>query len=292
MNRLSIAERARVLAVLCEGMGVRPAVRATGVSKNAIQRLIRSVGPACQRLHDERVRGLSCRRVECDEAWAFVYAKRGNVPPSLRGNHDVGDVWLWAAIEADTKAVLAWYIGRRDRHAGYEFLCDLAARIEGSFDLNTDAHKAYESALLSMRAFLDVPDGKISHAEIVKVYRDDGDAWRLRNYTPRDVRVVGVDKRAVYGVPDMVDAGTSYAERANLTTRMHNKKMARASNGHAKKIEMLRHTTAIQYAYYNWVRPHMTLKGRTPAMASGLTDHRWTLEEIAALADAPVETSK
>jgi lambda repressor-like predicted transcriptional regulator len=85
MNRLTPSKRTQVVAALVEGNSIRATVRMTGVSKNAIQRLLAALGPVCEQYQDHALRNLSCRRVQCDEIWSFCYAKQKNVPVDKQG---------------------------------------------------------------------------------------------------------------------------------------------------------------------------------------------------------------
>jgi IS1 family transposase len=278
MNRLDSATRARILAALCEGMAVRPITRMLGVGKNTVQRLIRDAGDACLRFHDAKVRGLKCRRVQADETWCFVGARAKHVRPERRG--EWGDTWLWASVCSTSKIVPAWYLGARDSQAASAFLCDLASRIDGRWELNTDGYRPYINGIA---AAMDKVGRQIDYAAVIKSFATPNGRWNDRENRYAQPEVTSIRKVAICGDPDTETASTSFAERMNLGVRQHNRKMARLTNAHAKKREMLNYTLAISYWYYNWVRPHETLGGKTPAMANDLTDHRLSLADLVAL---------
>ena len=114
MNRLSTAERARIVGMMAEGNSLRSIVRMTGRSLNTITKLLADLGTACAAFHDQRVRNLPTTRVEADEVWTFCYARRDNVPEEKRGVLGYGDLWTWIGLDVDSKLVVSWMVGRRD----------------------------------------------------------------------------------------------------------------------------------------------------------------------------------
>src|SRR5438270_3243855 len=128
MNRLSTQERARIIGCLVEGNSIRATVRITGAAKNTITKLLAELGQACSEYQDGAFQNLTTRRVEVDEIWSFVYAKAKNVPEHLQGE-DVGDVWTWVGIDADSKLVPSWLVGQRNVEDATFFVRDLASRL-------------------------------------------------------------------------------------------------------------------------------------------------------------------
>ena len=163
MNRLSLDQRTQILGLLCEGNSLRAASRLADVSINTVTKLLIDVGTACRKYHDDHVRGIESKRVQCDEIWAFVYAKEKNIPDYMRGQ-GIGDVWTWTAIDADTKLVISWFVGNRDAESAKAFMLDVASRVKGRVQLSTDGLNIYPDAI--DWAF---PDG-IDYAQLVKVY--------------------------------------------------------------------------------------------------------------------------
>jgi IS1 family transposase len=273
MNRLDPKTRATVVSCLCEGMAVRAIVRATGVAKNTIQKLIADVGAACVRFHDERVRGLRCERIEADELHAFIGARQKNVRSAKAGQW--GDIWLWSTLCATTKIVPSWMLGPRDGISAITLIGDLCPRLANPVELNTDGLRAYQYAIAADH------DHKIaSYARVIKHFDTPNGRWNDKHNRYQQPAVTAVTKEAVFGNPDVAHASTSYAERLNLGLRQHNRKISRLTNAHAKKLRMLNFSMAIGYCYYNWCRPHETLSGRTPAMVQGLTDRRWAVSDL------------
>ena len=279
MNQLDIKTRARILHMLVEGNSLRATARMAGVSRNTVDRLLRDAGSACLDYQDRVLRDLSCKRIECDEIWSFCYARDKNVPQDKRDEFGYGDVWTWVSICADTKLVPCWHTGRRDIPAATEFMNDLADRLANRVQLSTDGHKPYLYAV--PRAF---GHNKIDYASIVKVYGTERNEDTKR-YGPD--KVTGVRKEVVSGRPKQKHISTSYVERQNLTMRMSMRRFARQSNAFSKKIENHMHAISLHYMHYNFGRIHQTLKV-TPAMAAGVSDHVWTLEEIAGLIPEPM----
>ena len=263
MNRLSTPKRTTILAALCEGASVNATSRMTGVSKVTILKFLRDIGPVCLDYQREALVDLPCKRLQCDEVWSFVGAKERNVPRDERGRGR-GDVWIWAAICADTKLIPCWHVGGRDANAAYLFMEDLASRLANRVQLTTDGHKAYLSAVEGAFGW-----GKVDHAMLVKLYGQSSEGQR--RYSPPEV--IGIDKHWVMGDPDPEQVSTSYIERQNLTMRMNVRRLTRLTNGFSKKIENHKHALSLHYMYYNFVRKHQTLtkqaRGihRTPSTA-------------------------
>src|ERR1700681_4165344 len=110
MNRLPMSKRVAVVSALVEGCSVRSTSRLTGVAKGTILRLLADVGTACADYHDTIVRGLKCRRIQCDEIWSFVGAKAKNVSDDKKLD-GWGDAWTWVGIDAGTKLVASYMVG-------------------------------------------------------------------------------------------------------------------------------------------------------------------------------------
>ena len=272
MNRLSIQQRTQIVNALVEGNSIRATCRMTGAAKNTVVKLLVDVGEACARYQDKELRGLTCRRIQCDEIWSFCHAKEKNVPAEHKGEFGYGDVWTWTAIDADSKLVLSWCIGGRDSYTALAFMQDVARRLTQRVQLTTDGLKVYLDAV--ERAF-----GKdIDYAMLQKLYGSSPEDER--RYSP--AKCLGTQVEAIQGNPDPKHVSTSYVERQNLTMRMHMRRFTRLTNAFSKKVQNLGHAVALHFMYYNFCRRHQTL-GMTPAMAAGLTDHEWSVREIVEL---------
>ncbi|MCA1612588.1 MAG: DDE-type integrase/transposase/recombinase [Acidobacteria bacterium] len=273
MNKLNNDRRAQVVAALVEGNSIRATVRMTGVAKNTIVKLLAELGTACANYQDAVMRNLPCKRVQCDEIWSFCHSKQKNVAPENAGVLGYGDVWTWVAIDADTKLVPCWHVGRRDGRAAYEFITDLAGGLSKRVQLTTDGHKPYLEAVEA--AF----GCEIDYAQLIKIYGKPQEEIR---YSPAEC--LGVECRTISGNPDERHVSTSFVERQNLTMRMSMRRFTRLTNGFSKKLENLEHAVALHFMHYNFVRIHQTLRC-TPAMAAGVSKTLWTIEDILNLGD-------
>ena len=276
MNKLTTADRVRVIAALVEGMSIRATVRMTGVAKNTIVKLLADLGEACQRYHDEHVRNLKTKRVQSDEIWSFVGAKQKNVAADKQKEFGRGDVWTWTAIDADSKLIICWHLGRRDVGHAKEFMFDLADRLAERIQLTTDGLRSYPDAVY--RAF----GNDIDYTMLIKIYGPSGDRSGAARYSPPEC--IGVKHEPFSGTPDPKHISTSYVERQNLTMRMSMRRFTRLTNAFSKKLDNLRHNVALHFMHYNFCRIHQTIRV-TPAMEAGLANHVWEIEELVALLD-------
>jgi IS1 family transposase len=278
MNRLSIQERAKIIGCLVEGNSIRATSRMTGADKGTVIKLLADVGTACKAYHDSTVWNLPCKRVQCDEIWSFCYAKEKNVPAEYRGAFGFGDVYTWTALCADTKLIAAYRVDRRDEKAAYAFIHDLKKRLANRVQLTTDGYKPY------LEAVEGVFRGNVDYSMLVKLYGVAEGKGNERRYSPGEC--CGALKRRISGNPEPKNCSTSFVERQNLTMRMSMRRFTRLTNAFSKKVENLAHAVALHFMFYNFGRIHQTLRV-TPAMEAGLSDHVWSLEEIAVLVDAP-----
>jgi IS1 family transposase len=273
MNRLDNKERANILRMICEGMGINAACRVTGASKNTVLKLLADVGSASAEYLDKNIRGLNSKRIECDEVWSFCYAKQKNVSTAKDAPEGAGDVWTWTALDADSKLIVSHLVGGRDAEYALAFMDDLRSRINTRVQLTSDGHKAYLVAV--EEAF----GGDVDYAQLVKMFGSAPENMKGK-YSPAEC--TGIKKTVISGNPDMKNVSTSYVERSNLTMRMHNRRFTRLTNGFSKKLENHLHAISLFVMNYNYCKIHKTLRV-TPAMAAGLTDHVWDLEEVIAL---------
>lgn len=279
MNRLDTAKRAMILGMLVEGMSMRSIERLTGASINTVRKLLDDAGEACAAYHHDNVRGIEGRRtIECDEIWAFVYAKQRNVPRAKAAPDNAGDVWTWTAIDADSKLIVSYLVASdREGATALQFLDDLRPRLEDRPQLNTDGLKAYIEAVEG--AF----GGDVDFAQVVKQYGREPGTDNERRYSPPVC--TKVEKRRIEGNPDMAKANTSYVERQNLSMRMGMRRFTRLTNAFSKRIEKHAAMVALYALHYNYCRIHATLKV-TPAMEAGLSEEVRDLEWIVGLIDA------
>lgn len=272
MNQLPTEKRAQIAACLIEGNSLRATARLTGACFNSVLKFVPQIGVACAAFQDQIFRNLKCERIQCDEIWAFCYAKAKNVPTAKNAPHGAGDVWTWTAIDADTKLVPCWFVGNRDASAAYLFMQDLSSRMAHRIQLTTDGLNFYLAAV--GEAF----GTDVDYAMLVKIY---GEPERTEaRYSP--MHCTGTRRVTLSGEPDRSEVSTSYVERQNLTMRMGNRRFTRLTNAFSKKVENHRHAVALTMMHYNFCRVHKTLRV-TPAMEAGLADHVWSLDEVVAL---------
>lgn len=275
MNRLSLADRAKILGMLVEGNSLRSCARMADVSLNTVTKLLVEVGLTCERFHDQHVRNVRVRRLQCDEVWSFIGAKAKNVTPEKRAE-GWGDTWTWTALDADTKLCLGYLVGGRDAAWAKIFMDDCASRIKGRVQVTTDGHRAY------LEAVEDAFGMDCDYAMLQKIYGAPSEE-EMRRYSP--ARCIGSDMKVISGDPDPKYVSTSYVERHNLTMRMSMRRFTRLTSGFSKKIENHIAMVAIHAVHYNFVRIHKTLR-ITPAMAADLSEHVWSLEDVILMTDA------
>lgn len=243
----------------------------TGVAKNTIVKLLVELGAACSDCMDKTLVNLKCERVQCDEIWSFIGAKNKNVTAARAAKGHAGDVWTWVAMDADTKLVCSWQVGKRDWWSAKTLIEDLKKRMANRIQLSTDGLRWYLFAV--NQEF----EGDIDYGVIKKIYAPNYSEGR---YSPPEC--IACNKKELVGDPDPKFISTSYIERQNLTMRMSIKRFARLTNAFSKKLENHIASLAIHYMHYNFCRIHQSLR-ITPAMAAGVTNHIWEVSEILSL---------
>lgn len=277
MNKLPLQKRVMILSMLVEGMSMRSISRTVGISINTVTKLLVDAGEACAIYHDETVREVQAKRVQCDEIWSFVYSKQKNVAKAKAAPQEAGDAWTWTAIDADSKLIVSYLVGGRDAGYAHEFMDDVASRLANRVQLTTDGHKAYLDAVEG--AF----GADVDYAQLVKMYGASPESAKGR-YSPAEC--TGIRKRRVTGSPDKGQVSTSYVERQNLTMRMSMRRFTRLTNGFSKKLDNHLHMLSLYFVHYNFCRQHKSLKGLSPAMAAGVSDTLHDVEWICDLIDA------
>jgi IS1 family transposase len=268
MNCLTKDDKIRIVAALVEGNSIRSTSRMTGIARNTITKLLVDLGTACMKFHDEHVRNVRVRRLQCDEIWAYIGAKAKNVSAEKK-EIGWGDVWTWVGIDADTKLVVSYLVGGRGVDWAMDFMEDCKRRIQGRVQITTDGHKAYLTAVEESFG------ADVDYAQLQKIYGSS-----LENetrYSP--ATCIGCEMKVVSGDPDPKHVSTSYVERQNLTMRMSMRRFTRLTNAFSKKLENHAYAVALHFMYCNYVRIHQTLRV-TPAMESGLSNHAWTIQEL------------
>ena len=273
-------QKTRVVAALVEGNSIRSTVRMTGVAKNTVIKLVLDLADACAAYHNQNVRNLRVRRLQCDEIWQFVGSKAKNTRPEKKAI-GWGDVWTWTGLDADTKLCVSYLVGGRDLGWAKEFMEDCASRIKNRVQITTDGHKAYLEAVEN--AF----GADIDYAQLQKIYGASGE--NETRYSP--AKCIGCDMKVVSGNPNPKHVSTSYVERQNLSMRMSIRRFTRLTNAFSKKIENHAAAVAIWFMYYNFGRVHQTLRV-TPAMEAGISDHVWSIEEMCGLLPEAVSSAR
>ncbi len=277
MNKLDTAKRAQILALLCEGSSMRSISRVAGVSINTVTKLLVDAGTACAGYHDQYVRNLKTKRVQCDEIWAFCYAKERNVADAKAAPESAGDLWTWTALDADSKLMISWGVWARHAGVGRVFFEDVASRLSSRVQLTTDGHRAYLDAVPASFA-------EVDFAQLVKLYGEaPGGGASERRYSPAEC--TGTIKTPITGNPDPKHLSTSYVERQNLNMRMGMRRFTRLTNAFSKKAENHLHALAVYFVYYNFVRLHKSLRV-TPAMAAGVSNRLWSVEDMVKLVES------
>jgi IS1 family transposase len=272
MNRLSTSDRVRVVSALVEGNGINAICRMTGVSKPTVLKLLSDLGKACYAYHDTHVRGLKCKRVQCDEIWSFVGAKMKNASEE-KVAQGWGDIWTWTALDADSKLMVSYLVGQRGPRWANAFMQDVASRIDSRIQITTDGHRAYAEAVEGAFGM------DVDYAMLIKLYGNDSFDTK---YSPGEC--IGIQTAVLQGNPDRRHISTSFVERQNLTMRMSMRRFTRLTNAHSKKLENHEAAIALHYMHYNFCRIHSTLRV-TPGMEAGLSNHVWSIDELVGLLD-------
>jgi IS1 family transposase len=267
-NVLPTEKQVAVLRALAEGMSVRSTERMLDVSRETVLSLLVRVGDGCERLLDTTMRDIACNRIEVDEIWSFVAKKQRHVTDE-DNTAVVGDTWVWIAIDPESKLVPCYRVGKRDAATANAFAADLAARLRNRVQISSDGLNLYVDAI--ERAF----GARVDYGQIVKAY--EAEPLGPGRYSPP--MVVSVEKTVVAGRPDPDRICTSIVERQNLSMRMATRRFTRLTNGFSKKLRNHRAAVALWFAHYNLVRVHGTTRV-TPAMASGIVNSVWSLEDL------------
>jgi IS1 family transposase len=268
MNILTVAKQEMVIRGLIEGASIRSVERMTGVHRDTIMRLMLRIGQGCENLMHTNMKNLKCQNLQVDEIWCFVGKKQSH----LRDTDNVkqlGDQWVFVALDADSKLIPSYLVGKRTIDNACAFINDLSERLDNRVQLSSDGLKAY------IEAVEDSFGSDIDYGQIVKTY--EAEAIGAGRYSPP--HVVSVERKVIIGSPEESKISTSYVERQNLTMRMQMRRFTRLTNAFSKKLENLKAAVALHFAHYNFVRVHKTLRV-TPAMEAGVTNRLWTISDL------------
>jgi IS1 family transposase len=267
-NILPTEKKIRIVSALAEGSSIRSIERMTGVHRDTIMRLGVRTGQGCDVVLDQTMRNLVCKSLQLDEIWGFIGKKKKNFV--LGDPEEFGDVWTFVAIDADTKLIPCYAVGKRDSETANAFLADLASRIIGRVQISTDGLAAYVDAV--ERGF----GMNADYGQIVKSYCTE-EGYPEGKYSPPEV--VDVEKTIIAGNPIYSKISTSYVESQNLTMRIHMRRLTRLTNAYSKKLENFKAAVALHFVYYNFVKIHNTLR-TTPAMAANIVPSQWSVADI------------
>jgi IS1 family transposase len=267
-NNLETEKKVLAVSMLAEGSSIRAIERVTNIHRDTIMRLGVRVGEACVKIHDEKMRGVASKNIEVDEIWGFIGAKRKNA--NRVGAY--GDVWTFIALDADTKLIPSFVVGKRDAYHTKMFIDDLAERVSNRIQLSSDSMTSYADAV--ERGF----GSEVDYGQIEKTYQVTNlNKDAASRYSPCDV--VKVERAVVTGMPDVSRISTSHVEKQNHTLRMHCRRLTRLTNAFSKKIENFEAAVALNFAYYNFCKTHGAIR-MTPAQAAGVESSAWTVSEL------------
>jgi len=271
MNVLPREKQLAVLAALVDGASERATERMTGTNRLTISRLGVRFGEGSQRLHDRLVRDLSCSHVQVDEIWSFIGKKQKRV--TAEDPPEVGEAYTFVGLDTASRLVISFHVGKRDQENTNIFINDLRRRLIVMPAMTSDGWQPYVGAVAGNFG------ASVDFAQTVKNYtergrREGGDDHRYE--PPRDPFIT---KRVIFGAPNLEQATTSYVERNNGTMRHMIGRMRRLTYAFSKSFDHHRAAVATAYCHYNFCRIIKTLRV-TPAMAIGITDHLWTIDEF------------
>jgi transposase-like protein len=271
--RVDFKQACNVVHLLCEGMGIRAIERFTGLHRDTVLSILETAGQKCARLLDEKIRNVKCSWVEVDEIHGFVFSKQDR---NVSDDPERGDFFTYLSADTGSKLIISWRTSKRDGENTLAFMRDLKSRMDGRFQLTTDAYNCYCKGPNS--AVRTVFGNKIDYATETKVFANKN--MLVKNwFTPP--KLIGIKRYSRIGKPEMNLATICHAERMNLSVRLFSRRFTRKTLGYSKKLENLRHAVAIFVAHFNFCRIH-SAHGRTPAQAANLTNHQWTIEEMLA----------
>jgi IS1 family transposase len=291
-NVLKREKQIQVLHHLIEGNTLRSTARLTKTHRTAIQNLLVAFGQKCQAFMDSKLRGLTLKHVECDEIWTFVGKKQARLTvDEKRERHDIGDIYVWTALDNETKLIASFVVGKRSADNARRLMMDLASRLRWpsatSSDARNYARPGYQKIVqISSDMFAAYPEAVdlafgpyVKFGTIRKDYRN-----ATMPYSPSEM--VGTERKGIFGISESeIDSiCTSHVERNNLTIRTLLKRFTRLSLGFSKKLANLQAAVSVFFAYYNFVwRTRDAINGRErlpAAMLAGVVDRLWSFEDL------------
>ncbi len=268
-NILSPEKKIMVLSALVEGNSICSIVRMTGVNKRTILRILCECGGRAKEILDREMVNIRVGRLQVDEIWTYVGKKQKELKQHEQNNPELGDQYVFVALDADTKLVPAFRVGKRTGRLAASFMMELRTRINTIFQLSTDAFAGYKDAV--DRVFGD----EIHYGMIHKHYGEEPQTEK--RYSPANI--IRVTIKPLIGHPDRKHISTSYVERQNLTMRMQMRRFTRLTNAFSKKLVNLEAALALHFYHYNFMRIHQTLRV-TPAMEARVTNKLWSWQDL------------
>jgi len=273
--RIDFEQAAKVVHLLAETMGIRAISRFTGFDLATVLNILESAGEHCARLLDAKVRNLNISHVQADEVFSYIGQKPNG---RNKDNPERGEMWTFLSIAQHEKLIINYRVSKRTGSDAVEFLTDLKSRLASRIQLTTDAFRGYVAMFSTAGAVRDVFGDTIDYAvETKKITKDPNYIGQRAYFAPKMIKV---KRRSCFGMPDMEQATTNHAERTNLSLRTFTRRFVRCTINFSKKRENHEHAVAVFVAFFNFCRVHKSLDGRTPAMAAGITDHVWSVEEL------------
>jgi IS1 family transposase len=269
MNTLQLEKKTSVLSLLAEGNSIRSIERVTGVHRDTICRLLVQAGETAKDLMDSQMINLRCRYVQVDEVWGYVGKKQKQCTDEEKNVGELGDQYVFVAMDSETKLVPAFSIGKRTGDMAYSFMRELKMRIANRFQLSTDAFSPYFNCVD------EVFHDNIDYGQVFKQYGEDGKGEK--RYSP--AQIIRVEITPMIGSPKVSRISTSHIERQNLTMRMQMRRFTRLTNTFSKKLHNLECAVALHFYFYNFMRIHQTLRV-TPAMQARVTKRLWDWEDL------------
>jgi len=269
MNKLSDEKRMMILSQLVEGCSIRSIERVTGVHRDTIVRLLVDAGETAKEVMDSQMMNLRCRFVQVDEIWSYVGKKQKQCTNEEKKAGEVGDQYVFVAIDSETKLIPAFMVGKRTGENAYTFMRELKMRISNVFQLSTDAFGPYFSCVD------EVFHDRIHYGQIIKQYAEDGKGEK--RYSP--AQIINVEITPMIGNPRVDKISTSHIERQNLTMRMQMRRFTRLTNAFSKKVKNLECAVSLHFYHYNFMRLHQSLR-ITPAMEAKVTNRIWDWNDL------------
>jgi IS1 family transposase len=269
-NVLPREKQIAIIAALAEGSSIRAIERITGINRNTIMNLGVRVGQGCAKILDAKMRDLTCHFLQFDEIWGFIGKKEKHLMPE--DDPTLGDVWTFCAIDAETKLMPAYTVGKRNHVTANAFVGNVASRLKNRPQISSDGMRAYVEAVENAFGM------NVDFGMIIKNYGvDKGEHHQERRYSAPEV--TSMQKMVIIGRPEPDLISTSHIERLNGTTRLHMRRLTRLTYAFSKKLENFEAAVAIHFAYYNFVRTHGSLK-MTPAMRAGVEKTFWSVGDL------------